>query len=105
MSFKKKALFGQQCLMMLFFVGVIEMLIVTIWTKTVTDTMVLASGAVTMVNILIWYYVLQQIVGNINNWYLALLYALGCSLGTVVCTAYYRYRANSAKTENAPTAE
>ena len=82
--------------MMLFFIGILEMLIVTIWTKTVTDTMVLASGAVTMVNVLIWYYVLQQIVGNINNWYLALLYALGCSLGTVICTAYFRYRKNSA---------
>jgi hypothetical protein len=87
--------------MILFFVGVIEMLVVTIWTKTVTETMVLASGAVTMINVLIWYYVLQQIVGNINNWYLALLYALGCSLGTVICTAYFRYR-NSVKTESAP---
>ncbi|MFA5248341.1 MAG: DUF5698 domain-containing protein [Patescibacteria group bacterium] len=76
----------------LFFVGVLEMIIATVWTKTVTDKLLVASGVTTMVNILIWYYVLQQIVDNIQNWHLVILYALGCSLGTVICTAYYRHR-------------
>jgi len=42
--------------------------------------------------VLVWFYVLQQVVDNIHNWYVVVLYALGCSLGTVICTAYYRYQ-------------
>lgn len=76
--------------MALFFVGVLEMIIVTLWTKLVVETRVLASGAITMVNILIWYYVLQKIVDNINNWRLVLLYALGCAIGTIISTYYFQ---------------
>lgn len=76
--------------MMLFFVGILEMIIVTAWTKVVTDTKVLASGAITVINILIWYYVLQSIVEDISNWRLVLLYALGCAIGTVLCTWYFQ---------------
>lgn len=68
------------------------MLIVTTWTKCVTRTKVVASGVVTMVNVLIWYYVLQSIVDNIGNFSLVLLYALGCSLGTVIGTYYFSSR-------------
>ena len=80
--------------MILFFIGIIEMFIVTIWTKTVSNTQILASGAVTMVNVLIWYYVLQRIVGDIGNWQLAVLYALGCALGTVLATCFYKLSEN-----------
>jgi len=75
--------------MFLFFIGIIEMLIVTVWTKCVTRTKVAASGIVTMVNVLIWYYVLQTIVDDIGNFSLVVLYALGCSLGTVIGTYYF----------------
>jgi len=75
--------------MMLFFVGIIEMLIVTTWTKLVIRTKVMASGAVTMVNVLVWYYVLQTIVSDVNNFSLVVLYALGCSLGTMIGTYYF----------------
>ncbi len=44
---------------------------------------------VTMVNILIWYYVLQKIVDDISNWQLVFLYALGCAVGTVISTYYF----------------
>lgn len=71
-------------MMMLFFVGVVEMIIVTIWTKFVSETRILASGAVTMVNIFIWYYVLERILADIGNWQLVLLYAAGCALGTML---------------------
>lgn len=81
--------------MVLFFIGVVEMLIVTAWTKAVTRTKIVASGIITMVNVLIWYYVLQTIVDNINNWSLALLYALGCALGTVVSTYYFHLKENN----------
>ncbi len=75
--------------MVLFFVGVVEMIIVTLWTKMVVETRVVASGAVTMVNILIWYYVLQKIVDDIDNWQLVFLYAFGCAVGTVISTYYF----------------
>lgn len=75
--------------MMLFFVGVLEMIIVTLWTKLVVETRVVASGVITMVNILIWYYVLQAIVDDISNWRLVLLYAFGCAVGTVISTYYF----------------
>jgi uncharacterized protein YebE (UPF0316 family) len=75
--------------MVLFFVGVLEMIIVTLWTKVVVETRVIASGMVTMVNVLIWYYVLQKIVDDISNWQLVLLYALGCAVGTVISTYYF----------------
>ncbi|MFA6183940.1 MAG: DUF5698 domain-containing protein [Parcubacteria group bacterium] len=76
--------------MTLFFVGVIEMIIVTLWTKLVVKTRVLASGMVTLVNILIWYYVLQRIVDDINNWKLVVLYAIGCATGTAISTYYFQ---------------
>ena len=75
--------------MILFFVGIVEMLIVTTWTKFVTRTKVIASGLITMINVLVWYYVLQSIVDNIGNFGLVLLYALGCSLGTVMGTLFF----------------
>lgn len=70
--------------MTLFFIGIIEMVIVTVWTKVVTKTQILASGSVTMVNVLIWYYVLQRMVSDISNWRIAVTYALGCSVGTAL---------------------
>lgn len=84
--------------MALFFIGIIEMLIVTAWTKLVTRTKILASGGVTMVNVLIWYYVLQRIMDDISNWRLALLYAFGCSLGTVL--SMYFFQRNELKMVN-----
>ena len=74
---------------MLFFIGILEMAIVTIWTKAVTKTKILASGAITMINVLIWFYVLQTIVNDISNWKLALFYAFGCAIGTSASTLVY----------------
>jgi uncharacterized protein YebE (UPF0316 family) len=76
--------------MSLFFVGIIEMLIITVWTKLVTKTQIFASGIVTVIHILIWYYVLQSVVNDINNLRLIALYTLGCALGTMVSTWYFK---------------
>lgn len=89
--------------MMLFFVGVIEMIIATTWTKVVSDSQIVASGLITMVNIFIWYYVLQMIVDNINNWQLVVLYAFGCAIGTVCATMYFSRRAKRAEELEAKT--
>jgi len=77
---------------MLFFIGIMEMIIVTFWTKLVTRTKIFASGAVTTINVLIWYYVLQTMVDNITNWKIALFYALGCSIGTMISTYFFHIR-------------
>lgn len=88
----------------LFFVGIVEMIIVTLWTKAVTESKILASGVITMINIFIWYYVLETIVGDINNWRLIFVYALGCSIGVVLTIVLFpdktkRKARKTAKTE------
>ena len=77
---------------MLFFVGMIEMLILTVWTKLVTGKQIALSGVITFINVLIWYYVIQSIVNNINNINLIILYAIGCALGTTLGMFYYERR-------------
>ncbi|MFH0814837.1 MAG: DUF5698 domain-containing protein [Candidatus Falkowbacteria bacterium] len=81
--------------MTLFFIGILEMLIVTAWTKVVAKSQIMASGIITWVNILIWYYVLQAMVNDLADWYLAMLYATGCAVGTIVTMWYF-----SAKEKN-----
>jgi len=76
--------------MMLFFIGVLEMLIISTWTKAVIETKVVVSGVVTMLNVLIWYYVLQQVVNDLGNWQVVTLYAVGCATGTILSTLYFR---------------
>ena len=83
--------------MMLFFVGILEMLIVATWTKFVSTNHILGSGVVTIFNILIWYYVLQTIVADIQNWQVVGLYAVGCALGTVMTTYYFQRKERLAK--------
>ena len=75
-------------MMMIFFIGIVEMLIVTAWTQTVTNMKVLASGSITIINVLIWYYVLENIVSNLGNFWVVLFYALGCAIGTMIGTYY-----------------
>lgn len=75
-------------MLMLFIVGFIDMIIVTVWTETVTRARVLESGIITIINIFIWYYVLEKVVNDIGNFNLILVYALGCSIGTMLGTYY-----------------
>lgn len=73
---------------MLFIVGLLDMVMLTVWTETVTRAKILESGMVTIINIFIWYYVLQKVVNNIENFNLVLVYALGCSIGTMIGTYF-----------------
>ena len=77
--------------MILFLIGFLEMIIATAWTRVVTKAQIMASGLITLVNIFIWYYVLQRIIQDISNTRLILIYALGCALGTMFCTAYFQF--------------
>ena len=76
--------------MSLFIIGFLEMLLVPVWTKTVSQTQVIASGVVTLVHVMIWYYVIQKLVTDINNWQIALMYAVGCAFGTIITMQYYK---------------
>ncbi len=74
--------------MILFIVGVFEMILVGLWTKWIVDARVAATGLVTMVHFVIWYYVLQTIVSHLSDWKLAAFYGLGCTVGSMI-SAYY----------------
>lgn len=75
--------------MILFFIGVVEMVIISTWTKAVTETKIIFSGLVTLANVFIWYYVLDTIINDINNTQVIIQYASGCALGTMLSTAYF----------------
>jgi len=70
--------------MTLFFVGVIEMIISASWTKSVSKANVALTGAITSVNIFIWYYVIRVVVENLDNWYAIVPYTAGCALGAML---------------------
>lgn len=78
--------------MVLFLIGVVEMIIASAWTKAVSSSKVWPSGVITMVNIMIWYYVLQAIIEDIANWRIVVLYALGCAVGTMLATHVFSLR-------------
>ncbi|HPL95298.1 MAG TPA: DUF5698 domain-containing protein [bacterium] len=80
--------------MTLFFIGILEMFIATAWTKVVTKSQIFSSGLITFINIIIWYYVLEKIVSDINNWKIVILYSLGCALGTILTTYYFKHKEN-----------
>ncbi|HCC22688.1 TPA: hypothetical protein DF272_00710 [Candidatus Falkowbacteria bacterium] len=81
-------------MIILFFVGLVEMVIVTSWTKTVTESKVLMSGVITVLNIAIWYYVLEKIVSDITNIALIAMYAIGCAVGTMIMTYCFSVKKN-----------
>ncbi|MDP2812671.1 MAG: DUF5698 domain-containing protein [bacterium] len=83
--------------MILFFIGVVEMVIISTWTKAVTETKVIFSGIVTLVNVFIWYYVLETVINDITNTQVIIQYASGCALGTMLSTAYFSRQASKKK--------
>ena len=78
--------------MILFFVGFLEMIVISLWTKAVSDNKIVTSGVITVVNTFIWYYVLQVIINDISNFNLIMLYAVGCAIGTMITTAFFNYQ-------------
>lgn len=73
--------------MILFFVGIIEMAIATYWTRFVTSANVRMTGIVTAINFTIWYFVIRQVVENIDNWHAIVPYGAGCVAGSMVGVA------------------
>lgn len=79
---------------LLFFIGIVEMAIITAWTKAVSDDKVVLSGLITVINIVIWYYVLRVFVEDITNINLLVIYTIGCAIGTMVTSYYFKKKAN-----------
>ncbi len=73
--------------MILFFVGIIEMAIATYWTRFVTEANVRMTGVITGVNFAIWYFVIRQVVENLDNWYAIVPYGAGCVAGSMLGVA------------------
>lgn len=76
----------------LFFVGIAEMVIIAAWTKMVSDNKILASGVITLINIITWYYVLERILQDLGNWKVVAFYATGCAIGTMLTTWYFQVK-------------
>ena len=74
--------------MVLFFVGVIEMVIAAYWTKSVARAKVTRTGAITIVNIFIWFYMIRIVVDNLDNWMAIVPYAVGCAIGAMLGSAF-----------------
>lgn len=83
--------------MMLFLIGIVEMIVVTAWTVVVSESKVLKSGVITSINVLIWYYILNIFVNDINNWVLIAMYAAGCSVGTMLTTYFFKVQKKKAR--------
>lgn len=75
--------------MILFLIGIVEMVIATFWTKSVAKANTAMTGAITFVNIFIWFYVIQQVVENLDNWTALVPYAAGCTIGAMLAAADY----------------
>lgn len=71
-------------LVLMFFIGILEMAISTLWTKYVAENKVLAGTTMTMVSVLVWYFMLRVVVEDITNMSIVLSYALGCGFGTML---------------------
>jgi uncharacterized protein YebE (UPF0316 family) len=78
--------------MAILFIGLIEMLVVGVWTKTVTRCQVIASGIVTIFNVFIWWIILRQVLDNIDNLETICWYAIGCSIGTMLSSILFKSR-------------
>lgn len=67
----------------MFLVGVLEMIVVSAWTKAVASQRIWSSGFLTLLNVSLWYFILRVIIDYIDSLLIFGVYALGCALGTM----------------------
>ncbi len=65
-------------------VGIIEAFGTTLNSKFRQKTKKLFSFITAFINIIIWYFIISMVIENINNAYLAVVYALFYSIGDVL---------------------
>lgn len=74
-----------------FIVGWLEMLFWSLQTKALVKDRMVNTFVFTFISIVIWFYVVSKVAENVNNVWLMLGYALGCSAGnclTIKIDAY-----------------
>ncbi|OGG63604.1 hypothetical protein A3D66_01980 [Candidatus Kaiserbacteria bacterium RIFCSPHIGHO2_02_FULL_50_9] len=78
-------------MLIIFLIGMAEMVLSTLWTKYVQEKSVVGSTAVTMVHVFVWYYVLRTVIDQIDNIGIVVAYALGCGIGNVAAHYFGEY--------------
>jgi len=77
---------------LLFFIGILEMFIIAAWTKSVNEQKIWKSGVLTFLNISIWYFIIRIVIEDVNKWQTLVIYASGCSIGTMANVWWNKYR-------------
>ena len=67
-----------------FAVGFLEMLFWSLQTKSLVKDRILNTFVFTFISIVIWFYVVSKVAENVNNLWLMLGYATGCSIGNCI---------------------
>lgn len=77
--------------MLIFMIGMAEMVLSTLWTKYVQEKSVVGSTAVTMIHVFVWYYVLRTLIDQIDNIMIVVAYAFGCGAGNIIAIILGEY--------------
>jgi uncharacterized protein YebE (UPF0316 family) len=91
-------------MLIIFLIGMAEMILNTLWAKYVAETKVFLTTSVTMIHVFIWYYVLHTVIEQINDIGIVLSYAFGCGVGTVIAfwaMEQYTRRSTARRTKKA----
>ena len=70
--------------MLIFLVGMAEMVLSTLWTNYVQEKSPFGSTLVTVIHVFVWYYVLRTVLDQIDNIAIVFYYAAGCGAGTLL---------------------
>lgn len=77
--------------MLIFVIGMAEMVLSTLWARYVQDKSIAGSTSVTMIHVFVWYYVLRTFIDQIDNIMIVVAYALGCGVGNVIAIVIGEY--------------
>jgi len=73
---------------LLFIIGIIELFLGIIDFKLTQKNKIILSSISTFIGVLLWYAVIRTIVEFVDNIYIAIMYALGCSIGCYLGLKY-----------------
>ena len=78
-------------MLLIFLIGMAEMVLATLWAKYVQDKSVIGSTAVTILHVFVWYFVLRTVIDQIDNIGIVVAYALGCGIGNIAAHYFGEY--------------
>ncbi len=77
--------------------GIVECFLLSLNTKFLQKNKKLPCFIVSLLSIIIWYYVISTVVENMHNWKLLMCYAIGFSSGDVLAIEFDVYLEKLAK--------